>query len=81
MVTNAHLFDSEVKTEDHLSVQKIITVLVKYGHKVEETLKEMRKLLAGPSIIETSQPQPQVAAAPWPHGKAKYLLVDLRSRL
>ena len=44
VVTKAHLFDNEVKTEDQVSAQKIITVLVKYGHKMEATLGEMRKL-------------------------------------
>ena len=41
VVTTAYLFDNEVKTEDHLSMQKIITVLAKYGHKMETTLVEM----------------------------------------
>ena len=81
VVIKAHLFDNEVKIEDHLSVQKIITVLVKHGYKMEETLEEMRKLLLGSSVAGTSQPQPQTAAAPSPHGKAKHLLVNLKSRL
>ena len=55
IITKAHLFDNEVKTEDHLSAQKIITVLVKFGHKMEAKLREMRKLLPGPSIAGTSQ--------------------------
>ena len=45
VITKAHLFDNEVKTEEHLSAQKIITVLVKYRHKMEATLEEMQKLL------------------------------------
>ena len=56
VVTKAHLFDNEVKTKDHLSAQKIITVLMKYGHKIEATLEEMQKLLLGPSIAGMSQP-------------------------
>ena len=71
VVTKAHLFDNEVKTEDHLSAQKIITVLVKYGHKMEATLVEMRKLLPGPSAPGTSQLPTQAAIPPSPKGKAQ----------
>ena len=56
VVTKALMFDNEVKTEDHLSAQKIITVLVQYGHKMEAMLEKMRKLLPGPSAPRTSQP-------------------------
>ena len=56
VITKVHLFGNEVKTEDHLLVQKIITVLVKYGHKMEATLREMRKLLPRSSAPGTSQP-------------------------
>ena len=68
VVTKAHLFDNEVKTENHLSTQKIITVLVKYGHKMEATLVEMRKLLPGTSASGTSQPPIQAAIPPSPKG-------------
>ena len=44
MVNKAYLFDNEVKAEDHLSVQKILTVLVKYGYKMKETMGLMWKL-------------------------------------
>ena len=44
----AHLFDNKVKTEGQLLAQKIITILVKHGHKMEVTLGEMRKLLPEP---------------------------------
>ena len=81
IVTMAHLFDNEVKTEDHLSVQKIITVLVKYGYKMEATLGEMRKLLLGPSIAGMSQSPAQTTVSPSPKGKAQQLLDDLRGRL
>ena len=70
VVTKAHLFDNEVKTEDHLSVQKIIIVLVKYGHKMETMLVEMWKLLSGLSAPGTSQPPPQTAVSPSLKGKA-----------
>ena len=81
VVTRAHLFDNEVKTKDHLSVQKIITVLVKYGYKMEETLGEMRKLLPGPTAVGTSQPQPQTIAAPSPKGKAQQMMDSFKERL
>ena len=81
VVNKAHLFDNEVKTEDHLSVQKILTILVKYGYKVEETLGLMRKLLSGPSAAGTSEPKSQGTIPPSPHGKGKQMLVDLKTRL
>ena len=81
VVTKAHLFDNEVKTKDHLSVQKIITVLVNYSHKMETTLREMRKLLPGPSIVGMSQPQPQTAVAPSSKGKAQQMMDSLKDCL
>ena len=81
VVTKAHLFNNEVKTEDHLSVQKIITVLVKYRHKMETTLVEMRKLLPGPSTPGTSQPLPQAVVSLAPKGKTQQMLDDLKGRL
>ena len=69
------VFDSEVRTEDHLSVQKILTVLVKYGYKMEETLGLMQKLLPGP--LEAGTSEPKDAVPPSPPGKAKHMLVDL----
>ena len=57
IINKAHLFDNEIKKEGHLSAQKIITILVRYGHKMETTLGEMRKLLPGPlAAAELSQP-------------------------
>ena len=52
MVNEARLFDNEVKTEGHLSMSKIVNVLVEFGRKMEATLVEMQKLLPGP------QPEP-----------------------
>ena len=80
VVTKANLFDNEMKTKDHLLVQKIITVLVKYGYKMEETLGEMRKLLPGPTVARTSQPQPQTIAAPLPKGKAQQMMDSFKER-
>ena len=72
IVNKAHLFDNEVKTEGHLSAQKIITILVKYGHKMEATLGEMRKLLPGPSAAAGSS-QPSIPAAkPKPQKEATH---------
>ena len=70
VVTKAHLFDNEVKMEDHLSAQKIITILVKYGHKMEAILEDIRKLLPRPSVAKTSQPPTQAAVPPSPKEKA-----------
>ena len=59
IINKAHLFDNEVKTEGHLSAQKILTILVRYGHKMETTLGEMWKLLPTPSAADASS-QPSV---------------------
>ena len=81
IVTKAHLFDNEVKMEDHLSTQKIITVLKKFGHKMEATLGEMRKLLPRPSVARMSQLPAQTPVPPSPKEKAQPLLNDLRGCL
>ena len=81
VVTKAHLFNNEVKTEDHLSTQKIITILVKYEHKMEATLVEMRKLLPGTSAPGTSQPPTQAVIPPSPKGKVQQMLNDLKDCL
>ena len=80
-MTKVHLLDNEVKTKDHLLVQKIITVLVKYRHKMEATLVEMRKLLPRSSVPRTSQPSTQAAVPPSPKGKAQQMLDDLKGCL
>ena len=81
IITKVHLFDNEVKTKDHLSAQKIITVLVKFGHKMEAMLGEMRKLLSRPSVAGTSQLPAQTTVPPSPKGNVQQLLDDLRGRL
>ena len=81
VVTKAHLFDNEVKTGDHLLAQKIITVLVKFGHKVEAMLGKIWKLLPRPLVARTSQPLAQNAVPPSPKGKAQQLLNNLRGCL
>lgn len=45
MVNEARLFKNELKTEDQLSVPKIINILVEFGRKMEAILVEMRKLV------------------------------------
>ena len=37
ILTKAHLFHNEVMTEDHFLAQKIIRILMKFGHKIEAT--------------------------------------------
>ena len=54
VLNRAQLFDEDIKREGHLSGQKILTILVKYGQKMEATLEEMRKLLPGPVEAEPS---------------------------
>ena len=55
--------------------------MVRYGHKMEATLREMPKLLPGLSIAGTSQPPAYAAIQPSPKGKAQQLLDNLRGRL
>ena len=81
VVIKAHLFDNEVKIEDHLSVQKIITILVKYGHKMEATLREIQKLLPGSFVAGMSQIPTQAIVLPSSKGLVQQLLDDLRGRL
>ena len=80
VVNKAHLFDNEVKKEDHLSVQKILTILVKYGYKMEEMLGLMQKLLPDPSAVGTSEPKPKGTVPLSPPSKAKHIFEDLKSR-
>ena len=76
IVNKAHLFDNEIKTERHLSAQKIITILVKYGHKMEATLGEMQKLLLGPSAAARSSLPLVPAATPKPQKEATHQLFE-----
>ena len=81
VLTKAHLFDNEVKTEDHLSIQKIISILMKYKHKIEVTLRKMRKLLPGSSVSGTSQPPIQATVPLSPKKKVQQLLDNLKGCL
>ena len=65
-LNKAHLFEGEFKTEGHLSAPKIVAALVKFGHRMDDTLAEMRKLLPGTPEAGTSQPAPQVVPQPSP---------------
>ena len=64
VLNRAQLFDEDIKREGHLSGQKILTILVKYGHKMEATLEEMRKLLPRPVEAKPSQPLNQAVTPP-----------------
>ena len=47
VMNKARLFDDNVKAEGQLLAQKIIIILVKFGHKMEMALGEMQKLFSG----------------------------------
>ena len=64
VIIRAQLFDEDIKKEGHLLGQKILIILVKFGHKMEATLEEMQKLLPGPIEVEPSQPSNQEATLP-----------------
>ena len=54
VINRSLLFGEDIKKEGAMSGQKILTVLVKYGHKMEATLAEMQKLLPGPVEVGSS---------------------------
>ena len=74
VLNRALLFDEDVRKEGHLAGQKILAVLVKYGHKMEATLGEMWKLLPEPSGQPANPPPAPSAASP--SAKSKYPLLD-----
>ena len=45
VLNKAHLFDNDVKAEGQLLAQKIITILVNFGCKMEATLVDIQKLV------------------------------------
>ena len=81
VVTKAHLFDNEIKTEDHLSQQKIVTILVKFAGRIEDALVEMQKLSAGTTEAGSSQPPDQPAISPSSKEKAQLLMEELKECL
>ena len=81
VVNKAHLFDNDVKTEDKLSAQKIITILVKFEHKIEATLGEMRKLLPGSSATGPSQPSAQVTTSTSPKEVSQKAFEEMKARI
>ena len=81
IVAKAHLFNNEVKKEEHLSQQKIVTILVKFGGRIETALEEMRKLLAGKEEAQPRPPPAPLAASSSPRKKTQQVLDDLRERL
>src|SRR5450759_4227104 len=87
----ARLIDEELKTEGHLSAQKILTILVKYGRKMDAVLEDMRKLLpgtsptgmttSGPSTAGPSQPPAGTSVAAASPKSPHPLLEALQARL
>ena len=63
VVNKAYLFDNDIKNGGQLLLPKIITILVDFGYRMEGTLVEMRKFVAGQ--------QPELIRAPLPSLKAK----------
>ena len=63
-MNKAYLFDNDIKTERQLSLPKIITILVEFGHRMEGILMEMRKLVARPQSELIRAPLPSLNATP-----------------
>ena len=57
VINRSLLFTEDIKKEGHMNGQKILTILVKYGHKMDATLAEMRKLLPGSVEVGSSRPE------------------------
>lgn len=73
VASKAHLFDQDVKTEGHLSQQKIVAILVKFAGRVETALEEMRKLAAGRTGAGSSQQTTPPATSPLVKSKYTFL--------
>ena len=54
VLNKVHFFDNDIKAKGQSSAQEIITILVKFGHKMETTFGEMRKLFSGSPIERSS---------------------------
>ena len=62
VLNKARIFDDDVKTRGEVSAAKIIKVLVSFSMRMDATLAEMKKLVAGSSTAGSSQvppPNPQ----------------------
>ena len=81
VLNRARLFDEDLKKEGSLSGQKILTILVKYGHKMEATLENMRKLLPGTVEAEPSRPPPEVTSTPRQSEEPAETFEELRSKV
>ena len=81
IVNKVHLFENKVKIEDKLSTQKIITVLVKFGQKMETTLGEMWKLLPGSSAAGLSRPSVQETSPPRPKEMSQKAFEEMKARI
>ena len=56
VMNKACLYDDDVRAEGQLSAQKIIIILVKFGHKMKTILGEIRKLLSRSLAEGSSRP-------------------------
>ena len=66
VVNKARLFDEDVKSEGELSAAKIIKVLVSFIREVETALVEIRKVVSGTAVRESSRP-PRPPPTDTPH--------------
>ena len=57
VINRSLLFTEDIRKEGHMNGQKILTILVKYGHKMDAILQEMRKLLPGTVEVGSSHPE------------------------
>ena len=79
VINRSLLFGEDIRKEGQMSSQKILTILVKYGHKMEATLAEMRKLLPGP--VEAGPSQPTVTPPPQPSEKSVPTYEELQEKV
>ena len=64
IMNKAYLFDNEVKTKEQLSAPKIIAILVNFGHKMDATLVEIRKMVSGLQLKPSRVPLPSPKVTP-----------------
>ena len=81
VINKVHFFDDDVKAEGQLLAQKIITILVKFGHKMEMTLGEMRKLFSRSLIEGLSRLPVQAATSPSPKETSQKQWEELKARI
>ena len=79
VINRSLLFGEDIRKEGQMSGQKILTILIKYGHKMEATLAEMRKLLPRP--VEAGPSQPTVTPPPQPSEKSVPTYEELQEKV